>query len=459
MVRFENQWRPLRVVNIVEDRFGALWIGTQEEGLIRYNGVRSITYTHQPGDSTTLAFRVINQILEDTSGEIWVACRGGLAKYDRNSGRFYNYSLRIKDQVVNLIQITELEKNRFLCMTSAHGLQLFDANRNNFQNIQTPLVEKGYYHYLHRSIKNGALYCINNGYIGIWQTTKQNFQISTALDSQKYMKGDPVVNGVYEDSSGIFWIYRTDGTIYQYDAVKNSLLRTIKLKNSPPNEFSLNKPPVFFDCKFWIPTGVKGLFVLDTATGEEQTITLSEKTYNTGNEEIHLSSDRVFTLLVDKSGNLWVGTFGGIYKYVPSKSRFKKVTSYSTDLNKTIPVNRVLHFYEQDSENYIICTMGGEMHQYSLATGKGRPISINDKKSARKLPGYCVLKKSNDIILIGTDSGIIHYNSKQQQIVKTHFFSSKIPHINKVLDILALSPEKYLLASMPGVIEYNAANS
>lgn len=62
-VRFENQWRPLRVVHMIEDRFGVLWIGTQEEGLIRYNGVRSTTFLNQPGDSNTLAFRVINQIV------------------------------------------------------------------------------------------------------------------------------------------------------------------------------------------------------------------------------------------------------------------------------------------------------------------------------------------------------------------------------------------------------------
>lgn len=273
-----------------------------------------------------------------------MACRGGLAMYDRSEDHFYNCTLRYKEQSVNFIQFVELGTNKFLCMTSAHGLLLFDEGKRTFQSIQTPLIEKGYFPYLHRSRKNGELYSISNGYVGQWNKSKQNLDIVLSLDSQQYIKGDPVINGIYEDSTGVCWIYRTDGTLYLYSVTRNTLLKEIRLKNPPINDFSLNKPPIVFEGKFWIPTGVNGLFVLDTATGAEAVVSLKEHYSSDPNQELHLSSDRVFSLLADRSGNLWVGTFGGIYKYVPSKTKFTKVTSFQSGQGNTIPLNRILHF-------------------------------------------------------------------------------------------------------------------
>lgn len=66
------------VQRIVRDSRGFLWIGTRD-GLSRFDGQRFVTYTTEDG----LPDPTVNDLLETRSGEYWIATNGGgLCRFD-----------------------------------------------------------------------------------------------------------------------------------------------------------------------------------------------------------------------------------------------------------------------------------------------------------------------------------------------------------------------------------------
>ena len=82
---------------IGQDRSGTIWIGTGG-GLNRYEadggpeGERFVAFHSNPRDPTSLGADVLLSFLEDRSGAIWIGTYGaGLSKYDRSANRFSLY--------------------------------------------------------------------------------------------------------------------------------------------------------------------------------------------------------------------------------------------------------------------------------------------------------------------------------------------------------------------------------
>ncbi len=62
----------------LQDRNGNLWFGTTGEGVYRYDGKEFTQYTEKDG----LSNNTVWSILEDTSGNIWFGTDNGLSRYD-----------------------------------------------------------------------------------------------------------------------------------------------------------------------------------------------------------------------------------------------------------------------------------------------------------------------------------------------------------------------------------------
>jgi ligand-binding sensor domain-containing protein len=75
------------VGDIVQDRLGFLWFGTQE-GLNRYDGYRFVVHRarDEPG---FLRDHNITALIEDRRGDLWVGTSRGLHRLDLATGRFH----------------------------------------------------------------------------------------------------------------------------------------------------------------------------------------------------------------------------------------------------------------------------------------------------------------------------------------------------------------------------------
>src|SRR5687767_5827489 len=68
-------------------------------------------------------------------------------------------------------------------------------------------------------------------------------------------------------------------------------------------------------------------------------------------------SENISAFLEDREGNMWVGAYGGLYRYDPAKNNFKKFIH--TDDKTSLSNNTIASLYEDGAGNLWIGTFFG----------------------------------------------------------------------------------------------------
>ncbi|WP_422351541.1 hybrid sensor histidine kinase/response regulator transcription factor [Flagellimonas sp.] len=92
---------------IFEDSKGDIWIGTQGDGLKKYNPDRNefVHYRHKIGDKSTVSNNFVNEIFEDNKNTLWIGTSAGLCKLDHTANTFTQIeNPLIKDKIINSIE-------------------------------------------------------------------------------------------------------------------------------------------------------------------------------------------------------------------------------------------------------------------------------------------------------------------------------------------------------------------
>lgn len=77
------------VSGFLEDQQGYLWLGTGT-GLVRYDGVNSLTFQHEPGNPQSLIHNNITYLMQSRRGDVWISTQNGISRYLPGIG-FQNY--------------------------------------------------------------------------------------------------------------------------------------------------------------------------------------------------------------------------------------------------------------------------------------------------------------------------------------------------------------------------------
>ena len=81
--------------DILEDTSGNIWVATMGNGIFRYNPQtdQMVKYQCVPGDSTSIGTNEVTGITEDSKGLLWFSTdRGGLLCFNPETGRFRTYT-------------------------------------------------------------------------------------------------------------------------------------------------------------------------------------------------------------------------------------------------------------------------------------------------------------------------------------------------------------------------------
>jgi signal transduction histidine kinase/streptogramin lyase len=73
-----------------KDKDGNLWVGTSTNGVYFCKPDGTILYTYDI--SNGLPSNIIQSIIEDNAGNIWISSNGGISRFDRKTKKFRNYS-------------------------------------------------------------------------------------------------------------------------------------------------------------------------------------------------------------------------------------------------------------------------------------------------------------------------------------------------------------------------------
>ena len=303
--------------DFIEDRAGHVWIGTGQNGISFYSYVKPkfVNHRYDQENEWGLKSDKIYSITTQSDGMMWVATGFGLEKisYDGIRDQEYEKSLLNVNYIIDL----EIINDVMLWVATDQGILKIDTwNDYDAENIirfsESDTLPPS------RRISNNLVHDILPIEDKIWVATGSGMVIiDTTTNSVTDFNSDLIARVISKDSSGNIWL----GTE--------------------------------MDGLFKIPYELLG----DIEKGEDFELEghIFDKAFTSG-----ISSSQITCITEDKNGVIWVGTNGGLNKYVSEKDNFE-------------------HYFVQDGlpSNYITGVVVDKTNGLWISSKKG--ISFYDQ--------------------------------------------------------------------------------
>jgi len=298
------------ITSIIEDKSGNIWFGKDSGGVTKYDGKSFTNYTQKEG----LNHNRVHSIFEDKSGNIWFGTYGGgVTKYD---GKFFT-NFTIKEGLSHNIVVSIFEdKNRNLWFgTEGGGVSKYDGNR----------VEE-----VERKIRKGEIIS-DRDQEGLYKVKGKLVKSFTHYSKMEGLS-DNFILSISEDHSGNLWFGTAYAGVCKFDGNRVEEIEEQKKRGeavSKPNQQDLYKS--------------KGKFI---------------KSFSHYTEKEGLSNNTVFSIIEDKGGSMWFGTFGGGL----SKYDGKSFTHFS--VKEGLSNDAIRSILEDQNGNIWFGTLGGGVSRY-----------------------------------------------------------------------------------------------
>ncbi|MCB9224992.1 MAG: two-component regulator propeller domain-containing protein [Crocinitomicaceae bacterium] len=290
-----------QVYNIIEDKFGFLWFGTNS-GLTRYDGKYLYHYTTDNGLISNRIFDLFNA----PDGRMWICTDEGLMIYDGDHLEIYNETNGLTTNSPFGMRKDKDNNVWFLCDNG--GVIKYDG-KTFFRYTQE------------RGLQKNDNFCIGFDHSGDLFISsahqrpevlhfKENYSVRYKEKVQVNFFGSTMTLNTFNDVNGDLWTVSYNGGVHHIINDSTSLHFNPK---TGINFFSMSCGLQDSRGNFWYSMQDAGI------------------SYDNGSEfigyteEVGLSSNIVFTMIEDSKGNIWAGTSQGVTKIVPES--FKNMTT------------------------------------------------------------------------------------------------------------------------------------
>ena len=240
---------------IVQDKYGYIWVGT-EYGLSKFDGYRFTNYLHNEEDTTSITDNIISDLLVDKKGNLWIGCAKGLMRYNYETNNF------------SRLQFPDGRKPRIYSMVESHRGDIL-------------LGTAGY-----------GLYSVKNN--GIEKTANNRFTIKW---ERAYAKRDSDVffTHIYEDKHHYLWQSSHLSTFTRFIEKQGKVQRKdFKSPYGAPVAFIQHRPQaMLIVCMY-------GIIYYDYRTGR-----IADAGYDLGTFKNHVTINNA---TFDHEGNLYIST-------------------------------------------------------------------------------------------------------------------------------------------------------
>ncbi|MBR1546844.1 MAG: helix-turn-helix domain-containing protein [Prevotella sp.] len=190
---------------------GSIWVGSRQNGLTRIKGGSSSIFSAARDSMKTLIDDHINALSKDNSGNLWIATNGGLQVYNPKMNTFSSYTR--ENGMLNTNNITSLfyGKNNTLLIGTSEGMMMLNLS-NREKTILTG--------------NSSNLKTFTNNYITqvyedsrglIWIGTREGLNVlNTTTDSLNYITEknglcNNSICGITEDINNNIWVTTSNG--------------------------------------------------------------------------------------------------------------------------------------------------------------------------------------------------------------------------------------------------------
>ena len=370
-----------RVTNIAQDEHGFLWFGTQY-GLNRYDGYHFRIFKNNPDDPRSLCGVFISSVFVDRAGRLWIGCEYALDRYDPTTETFVHYRLAPSKSAGPAGRVGHISQDRagILWLSTGDGLYRVDPT-------------------------TGA-------------TARFGHDANPASLSSDAVKSSG------EDRAGTFWVATRNG-LEALDRVHARVTERVPVAESRDFSFYEDRDGVFWVCY----ASGNGLAVLD-----RQTHHLTR--YSFGREDFPTHPlTGVSSILQDRDGNLWLGTFSdGLLKFDRKHRRFIRYRNDPSN-GDSLPENRITTLFEDREGNVWLGLGATEPAFFPIRQPPFEvlPFASRNPDNLGETLVDIIYEDRAGIVWMGTTGALVRLNRENGEL--THF---AIPGNGVASDVLAI---------------------
>ena len=293
---------------IVQDKYGYIWVGT-EYGLSKFDGYRFTNYLHNEEDTTSITDNIISDLLVDKKGNLWIGCAKGLMRYNYEKNNFSR--LQFPDgRKPRIYSMVESHRGDILLGTAGYGLYSVKDNgiEKTANNRFTIRWERAY---AERDSDVFFTHIYEDKHHYLWQSshllTFTRFIEKQGKVQRKDFKspyGAPVAFIQHRPQAML--IVCMYGIIY-YDYRTGRIADAGYDLGTFKNHVTINNATFDHDGNLYISTSEHGALIIKKGSNKVEQLENSNSNFN-------LSTAFVNDIIEDKDNNLWIGCYKkGLY--------------------------------------------------------------------------------------------------------------------------------------------------
>ncbi|MDP2038732.1 MAG: two-component regulator propeller domain-containing protein [Ignavibacteria bacterium] len=294
------------VTALAFDSQGTAWLGTFNQGLIKYDGSISV---YNKANSTLPDSMVIWDIEIDKSDNVWIGSDKGLIKYDRS--RFFLFNKKNAPMVTDNVFTLSVTNDNIIwfssCMFREGGIMNYDGVKWNTFTPQNSLLPGSLINDIAIDKQNNAWVTVNEGVTScsIVRITGNQIQVfgEKEIGFKPYYFGHIVIGFESRIYANIDYTLSSSMNITRPNIITydGKSWKEIKPVDSNGNSLGLvDEIAVDLSGNLWASTSKKGLVAYDG----------NQWFYDAKMFSIHSG---IFDIAVDRSNNVWVASGEGVY--------------------------------------------------------------------------------------------------------------------------------------------------
>lgn len=340
---------------------GSIWVGDEYGKLFVYRAADSVFVPYQEStDQPSTILKRINKLVATSGNELFICTAGqGIKKLNVSSGKLESLISYNEDKTpVFGRDVLEVEKDCYWLATES-GIFIYKPSNKAVTNLKKAFFDP-------YSLSDNAVYNLTKDLEGgIWAGTffgGVNYYPKQYHYFQKFYPtlAAPSITGnsvreIREDKYNNIWIGTEDGGLNKLDPASGNTTGYRPTGKKTDISYSNIHGLLVDGDTLWVGTFEHGLDLLDIKTGKVI------KHYNAGTGEHDLKSNFVLTIIKHSSGNIYLGTGNGLYRYRRQTDDFEHV--------KGIPISIFISILKEDHLGKIWAgTHGNGIYYYNPIT-------------------------------------------------------------------------------------------
>jgi len=405
----ESGLSNLSVSNIIQDKYGFMWFGTQG-GLNYYNGLEMEVYKRNPFSDDELIHNLIQTMYYDEENhEIWIGTYQGISRYIINQNKFENYTVENSELSNPVVVSIQKDKYNDIWIGTLEGLNRLDLDTGKISAYEVPgdVVRD-----ISIDSKNRLLIGTYEGLCYFDYKNRSIEKIELDLPSSFVMQ-------IEEFEKGTLTLGVWDGGTVEVDM--NSL-KTEVTSYDDNRVYCIYKTE---DNTLWTGTWGGGLFAVNSE-GERYH-------FDSKGEDGELNHSVVYSLYQDESGILWIGTNGGGITKLNKRNRNYVIHENNPENEDSLSSGKINKIFIDSMKNLWVSVYNEGLNRYDEASNKF--IKYNKELD----PPYYI--PDNQVIdIIEWEPGTLYFGSRDG-VTEYNIIEDKINN----LDILSKGTLVYAL--------------